>query len=118
MRVQCGRSVESMRAPPWRLLERSIVSALNLLIFREALAWRQAGGAIAKACVVETWRPAPRPPDSRLVRDADANFSGSVPGGCVEAAVISAALEAMQAGAPRLHAPITSAFVRCRHRSR
>jgi xanthine/CO dehydrogenase XdhC/CoxF family maturation factor len=113
MRVQCGRSAESMRAPPWRLLERRIVSA-----FREALAWRQAAGAIAKACVVETWRPAPRPPDSRLVGDADGNFSGSVSGGCVEAAVISAALEAMQAGAPRLHAPITSAFVRCRHRSR
>ena len=71
-----------------------------------------------QACVVETWRPAPRPPDSRLVGDADANFSGSVSGGCVEAAVISAGLEAMQAGAPRLHAPITSAFVRCRHRSR
>ena len=58
------------------------------------------------------------PPDSRLAMDADGNFSGSVSGGCVEAAVISAALEAMQAGAPRLHAPITSAFVRCRHRSR
>jgi xanthine/CO dehydrogenase XdhC/CoxF family maturation factor len=57
-------------------------------------------------------------PDSRLEVDADGNFSASVSGGCVEAEVISAALEAMQAGAPRLRAPITSAFVRCRHRSR
>lgn len=58
------------------------------------------------------------PPDSRLVVDADGNFSGSVAGGSVETEMIRAALEAMQAGAQRLHAPITSAFVRCRHRSR
>jgi xanthine/CO dehydrogenase XdhC/CoxF family maturation factor len=116
--MRCGRSVESMRAPPCRLLERRIVSALNLPVFREALTWRQGGGAIAKSCVVETWGPAPRSPDSRLMVDADGNFSGSVSGGCVEAEVISAALEVMQAGAPRLRAPITTAFVRCRHRSR
>jgi xanthine dehydrogenase accessory factor len=78
------------------------VSASNLPIFREALAWRQAGGAVAMACVVETWGSAPRPPGSRLVVDADGNFSGSVSGGCVEAEVIGAALEAMQADAPRL----------------
>src|ERR1700730_12605011 len=54
------------------------------------------------ASVVETWGSAPRPPGSRLVVDADGNFSGSVSGGCVEAEVISAALETMQAAAPRL----------------
>jgi xanthine/CO dehydrogenase XdhC/CoxF family maturation factor len=78
------------------------VSASNLSIFREALAWRHAGRAVALACVVETWGSAPRPPGSRLVVDADGNFSGSVSGGCVEAEVISAALETMQADAPRL----------------
>jgi len=36
------------------------------------------------------------------VVDVDGNFSGSVSGGCVEAEVISAALEVMQTGAPRL----------------
>src|ERR1700732_311538 len=54
------------------------------------------------ASVVETWGSAPRPPGSRLVVDADGNFSGSVSGGCVEAEVISAALETMKADAPRL----------------
>jgi xanthine dehydrogenase accessory factor len=78
------------------------VSASNLPIIRDALAWRQAGRAVAMACVVETWGSAPRPPGSRLVVDADGNFSGSVSGGCVEAEVISAALEVMRAGAPRL----------------
>ena len=78
------------------------MSASNLPIFREALAWRQAGRAVAMACVVETWGSAPRPPGSRLVVDADGNFSGSVSGGCVEAEVITAALETMQADAPRL----------------
>lgn len=78
------------------------MSPSNLPIFREALAWRQAGRAVAMACVVETWGSAPRPPGSRLVVDADGNFSDSVSGGCVEAEVITAALEAMQADAPRL----------------
>jgi xanthine dehydrogenase accessory factor len=78
------------------------VSPSNLPIFREALAWRQAGRAVAMACVVETWWSAPRPPGSRLALDADGNFSGSASGGCVEAEVITAALEAMQADAPRL----------------
>jgi xanthine/CO dehydrogenase XdhC/CoxF family maturation factor len=81
------------------------VSPSNLPILREALAWRQAGRAVAMACVVETWGSAPRPPGSRLVVDGDGNFSGSVSGGCVdcvEAEVIGAALEAMQADAPRL----------------
>ena len=54
------------------------------------------------ASVVETWGSAPRPPGSRLVVDADGNFSGSVSGGCVEAEVISAAMESMQVDAPRL----------------
>lgn len=45
---------------------------------------------------------APRPPGSRLAVDADGNFAGSVSDGCVEAEVISAALETMQADAPRL----------------
>ena len=78
------------------------MSASNLPIFREALAWRQAGRAVAMASVVETWGSAPRPPGSRLVVDADGNFSGSVSGGCVEAEVIGAAVEVMQANAPRL----------------
>src|SRR6202048_98086 len=94
-----------MRAPAWRFprveKRKYFVSASNLPIFREALAWRQAGRAVAMACVVETWGSAPRPPGSRLAVDADGNFSGSVSGGCIEAEVIGAALEAMQADAPR-----------------
>jgi xanthine dehydrogenase accessory factor len=95
-----------MRASAWRLprVEKRdyFVSASNIPILREALAWKQAGRAVAMACVVETWGSAPRPPGSRLAVDADGNFSGSVSGGCVEAEVISAALEVMQANAPRL----------------
>jgi xanthine/CO dehydrogenase XdhC/CoxF family maturation factor len=63
------------------------VSASNLSIFREALAWRHAGRAVALACVVETWGSAPRPPGSRLVVDADGNFSGSVSAAALFAAV-------------------------------
>ena len=101
-----GNSYDAMRAPAWRLprVEKRdyFVSASNIPILREALAWKQAGRAVAMACVVETWGSAPRPPGSRLAVDADGNFSGSVSGGCVEAEVIGAALEVMQANAPRL----------------
>jgi xanthine dehydrogenase accessory factor len=78
------------------------MSASNLPIICEALAWRRAGRAVAMAFVAETWGSAPCPSGSRLAVDADGNFSGSVSGGCVEAEVIESALEAIQTGAPRL----------------
>jgi xanthine/CO dehydrogenase XdhC/CoxF family maturation factor len=64
--------------------------------------WREAGRDVAVATVVETWGSAPRPVGSHLVIDGDANFLGSVSGGCVEGAVVTEALDVIAAGAPRM----------------
>lgn len=64
--------------------------------------WMREGREVAVATVVETWGSAPRPAGSQLVIDADANFEGSVSGGCVEGEVITGALEAIETGEPRM----------------
>jgi xanthine/CO dehydrogenase XdhC/CoxF family maturation factor len=71
-------------------------------LLAQALAWREAGQRVALATVVSTWGSAPRPAGSLLVCNEAGQFAGSVSGGCVEVAVIEAAREVMQYGAPKL----------------
>ena len=71
-------------------------------IFREAQVWREAGRPVAIATVVETWGSAPRPVGSHLVIDGAGLFLGSVSGGCVEADVVTEALDVIESGTPRL----------------
>ncbi len=54
------------------------------------------------ATAVETWGSAPRQAGSQLAISGDGQIMGSVSGGCVEGAVVTEALEAMQDGTPRL----------------
>ncbi|PHQ94986.1 MAG: XdhC/CoxI family protein [Marinosulfonomonas sp.] len=68
----------------------------------QALKWLRAGKGAAMATVVQTWGSAPRPAGSQLAISSDAELAGSVSGGCVEAAVVAEALEALDDGAPRL----------------
>lgn len=65
---------------------------------QQALDWVEAGHAVALATVIETWGSSPRRPGSHLVVRADTRFAGSVSGGCVEGAVVQAALEVMANG--------------------
>ena len=53
-----------------------------------AAAWREAGLGVALATVVRTWGSAPRQPGSQMCINEHGDFTGSVSGGCVEAAVI------------------------------
>jgi xanthine/CO dehydrogenase XdhC/CoxF family maturation factor len=68
----------------------------------QAAAWRQEGRKVAIATVVKTWGSSPRQPGSRLVVSDAGAFVGSVSGGCIEGAVVTEALEAMEDGQPRL----------------
>ena len=70
-------------------------------VLDQAACWLEAGQAVALATVIGTWGSAPRPVGSHLVISADGAFAGSVSGGCVEAAVIAEALEAIADGKPR-----------------
>lgn len=71
-------------------------------VLRTALEWRDAGKSVALATVVRTWGSSPRPAGSSLVVADDGSFEGSVSGGCVEGAVIEAALEVMRSGRQQL----------------
>ena len=71
-------------------------------ILTRAAEWRRSGRQVAIATVIHTWGSSPRPVGSKLIVDEDANFLGSVSGGCVEGAVIEAALDVLESGRPAL----------------
>jgi xanthine/CO dehydrogenase XdhC/CoxF family maturation factor len=64
-------------------------------------AWQEAGKATALATVVQTWGSSPRPVGSHLAINEEGDFVGSVSGGCIEGAVIEAALETIKSGTPK-----------------
>jgi xanthine dehydrogenase accessory factor len=71
-------------------------------ILHQAEIWALEGRGAALATVVETFGSAPRPLGSHLVVDATGVFFGSVSRGCVEGEVVTAALDAIESGQPRL----------------
>ena len=71
--------------------------------------WRIAGKGTALATVVRTWGSSPRPAGSHLAINEDGDFAGSVSGGCIEGAVIEAALGVIKSGQPsRLEFGVTN----------
>ncbi len=68
----------------------------------QAAQWLDDGRQVALATVIETWGSAPQPVGSQLIVDQDGNFEGSVSGGCVEGDVVSAAMDVMDSGEPRV----------------
>lgn len=79
------------------LAERPPTDVLSI-----ALAWLESGRQVALATVVETYGSSPRPVGSNLVVASDGTFEGSVSGGCVEGAVVSAAQQVIASGEARL----------------
>ncbi len=71
-------------------------------ILHQAEEWRASGCSVAIATVIETWGSAPRLVGACMVVDQTGHFFGSVSGGCVEGDVMTAALEIIADGAPRL----------------
>jgi len=66
------------------------------------LTWHRVGHRFATAIVTQTWGSSPRPVGAMMGIREDGHVVGSVSGGCVESAVIQAALDALQAGKPRM----------------
>lgn len=67
-------------------------------------AWLINDQSVALATVIKTWGSSPRPVGSGMAVTAEGQILGSVSGGCVEGAVIDAALEVLKSGNPkRLH---------------
>lgn len=64
--------------------------------------WLALGKPVVLATVVETWGSAPRAVGAKMAISAEMTIAGSVSGGCVEATVISEALDALKDGQPRL----------------
>ncbi len=66
-----------------------------------AATWLNQGHKVALGTVIKTWGSAPRPAGSQIAVRDDGVFLGSVSGGCVESAVIEAALAAIADGGGR-----------------
>ncbi len=64
--------------------------------------WRERGEAIALATVIKTWGSSPRPAGAKMAVNERCEMIGSVSGGCVENAVIEAALDVIKTGKPKL----------------
>ncbi len=70
-------------------------------VLAQAVDWLDEGRRVALATVTRTWGSAPRRAGSHMAIAADGEFAGSVSGGCIEGAVIQAALEVIESGLPR-----------------
>ena len=70
----------------------------NTSLIQTAQRWIVAGHGVALALVIQTWGSSPRPVGSVMVVRDDMTVEGSVSGGCVEGAVIDAALDSLAAG--------------------
>ena len=71
-------------------------------ILRQAREWSREGRGVALATVMKTWGSAPRQAGSHMAISEQGEFVGSVSGGCVEGAVVDAALQVLRAGEPRV----------------
>ncbi len=71
-------------------------------VLPEVEAWRAAGNRVAVATVVKVEGSAPRPVGATMAVSSAGDLTGSVSGGCVEAAVFEEAQEVLATGAPKM----------------
>jgi xanthine dehydrogenase accessory factor len=67
-------------------------------IMEELVRWHDEGRRVAVARVIEVGGSAPRLPGAAMAVNDEGQVAGSVSGGCVEAAVVSAATEVLATG--------------------
>lgn len=71
-------------------------------ILEKITQWAERGEAVALATVIQTWGSSPRPVGADMAISGSGEITGSVSGGCVEGAVVEAALDVLESGHPRL----------------
>ena len=76
----------------------STAQVTNPALIGRAAEWHAAGLRLALAFVMQSWGSSPRPVGSVMLVREDMAVEGSVSGGCVEGAVIEAAMTALQDG--------------------
>jgi xanthine dehydrogenase accessory factor len=64
--------------------------------------WRKDGQPVALCRVVGVEGSGPRDPGAAMAVSGSGEVAGSVSGGCVEGAVVTEALDALESGRPRL----------------
>src|SRR5512135_1721232 len=64
--------------------------------------WHAENKLMALATVVQTWGSAPRRPGAKMIVTQSGEIAGSVSGGCVENAVVEAALDTLNAAQAQL----------------
>jgi xanthine dehydrogenase accessory factor len=64
--------------------------------------WRERGERVAIATVVDMAGSAPRRPGAKLAVSEKGELAGSVSGGCVEPAVVEAAMQVIKNGKPQM----------------
>lgn len=71
-------------------------------VLADLLAIWQSGGTAGVGTVVRTLHSSPRQPGASMMVSPNGSVTGSVSGGCVEAAVYDAAVDVVRTGVPRL----------------
>ncbi|MBS1249691.1 MAG: putative xanthine dehydrogenase subunit A [Chloroflexi bacterium] len=71
-------------------------------ILEKITQWAERGESVALATVIQTWGSSPRPVGADMAISGSGEITGSVSGGCVEGAVVEAALDVLESGHPRL----------------
>jgi xanthine dehydrogenase accessory factor len=71
-------------------------------ILPDVTQWISNHEPVALATVIHTWGSSPRRVGSKMALTRDGKISGSVSGGCVEAAVFEAGVEVLNSGRPQL----------------
>tara|TARA_Y100001970_G_scaffold259135_1_gene339764 strand:- start:8 stop:337 length:330 start_codon:yes stop_codon:yes gene_type:complete len=73
-----------------------MINSFDEKILEEARDWIQAKQKVVLATVIQTWGSSPRQVGSRMIVSDKGDFSGSVSGGCVEAAVVRESLNLLK----------------------
>lgn len=69
----------------------------------DVMRWRRDGKRVALARVVDVVGSGPRGPGAAMAVSEDGEVAGSVSGGCIEGALVEAALDSLATGERRVH---------------